>query len=94
MVWKLWERIVIVFGLSIPIVIGFVVFLVIFGGISSYKEDAYCESIYPSRINKEYITFDKVWGTVSNVENEYIKCCRRYYELHELKTECQVFPYT
>lgn len=90
MKWNIWEKIM--FGLTITIVIGFVLSIMIYGGISSYKEYTYCKNNYPPRISE--ISFnDNSWGTVSGIENGYIRCCRYYYELHEKKTECQVLPY-
>lgn len=73
----------------------FVLFMVginIYGLIEGGEQDDYCERVYPSPIEEPFI-FGGSWSETSNVENGYLRCCRSYFEEHEKKSECQIFPY-
>lgn len=53
--------------------------------------DKNCLALFPSPLKKDIYNRKLVWHDNFNVEEGYIKCCRRYAEDHEIKQECEIF---
>lgn len=56
------------------------------------QRNEYCGELFPSPLEeKDNLNRKLVWGELVDVENGYIRCCRRYSENHEIKKECEIF---
>lgn len=61
-----------------------------------YQDDKFCEYLFLSPLEKDNLGKDHLgrkvaWGELNDIEEGYIRCCRRYAENHEIKEECEIF---
>lgn len=80
-----WSFMILFFGAILTLV-----------GIALYElrnMSSFCEEKHPSIQNYNSLLLEKNYGTQTNMEPGYIKCCRAKYEYHEYVKDCKNFVY-
>lgn len=81
-----WSFMILFFGAILTLV-----------GLAMYEfrnMSSFCEEKHPSIQDYNSFLLEKNYGTQTNMESGYIKCCRESYEYHEYVKDCKNFVYS
>jgi len=82
-----------IFGSLCAFLVCFIILGFILSLVEENKEDNFCEEIFTSPLKEYTMPGRNSWASDITIEEGYVKCCRRYWNNHEIDNECKVFPY-